>query len=119
MEVVVVTGGSICTHGIEIDGVCRTDDSCFSLARLTFQKPDIGPFAGEYIVLVELSSTNMCDEDVGEPVMSFVHSFGTEAAPHCINDFPIEISGGDVEFIITPKCSASGATCTITPIPAP
>jgi len=114
---------TFCGALLEIAGVCRTDDSCFANAVLRFWIPPSGDLAGHRIVEVELSSTGDCDEDTGEPVMTFVHDFGLASSndpPDCIGaPFPLLISGGDIEFIISPKCAAGSATCTITPIAPP
>ena len=114
-----VEGNTYCAAGLEIAGVCRDDDSCFAQLRLVFERPDTGDLAGHYLVYVELSSTGDCNEDTGEPIMTFLHDYGELAPPDCIGSFPYAIAGGLVEFVITPKCSAGGATCTITAISPP
>lgn len=114
-----VEGDTFCAAGLEIAGVCRDDDSCFALLRIVFERPDTGDLAGHYLVYVELSSTGDCNEDTGEPIMTFLHDFGDLSPPDCIGSFPLAIVGGEVEFVITPKCSASSATCTITAISPP
>jgi len=116
---VTVEGNTFCAAGLEIAGVCRPDDSCFALLRIVFERPTVGDLAGHYLVYVELSSTGDCDEDTGEPVLTFLHDFGAELAPDCVGSFPLTIEGGEIEFIITPKCAAEGASCTITAIPSP
>ncbi|MBX3411564.1 MAG: hypothetical protein KF708_02510 [Pirellulales bacterium] len=114
-----VEGNTYCQAGLEIAGVCRDDDSCFALLRLVFERPLVGDLAGHYLVYVELSSTGECNEDTGEPIMTFLHDFGSDGPPDCLGSFPLIISGGVVEFVITPKCAAGGATCTITAIAPP
>lgn len=116
---VTIQGNTFCAAGMEIAGVCRPDDSCFALLRIVFERPATGDLAAHYLVYVEMSSNNDCDEDTGEPVLTFLHDFGVEAAPDCIGSFPLTIVAGEIEFIITPKCAAGGASCTITAIAPP
>jgi hypothetical protein len=116
---VTIEGNTFCAAAMEIAGVCRPDDSCFALLRIVFERPTAGDLAGHYLVYVELSSTGDCDEDTGEPVLTFLHDYGEEIAPDCVGSFPLAIVGGEIEFIIAPKCAADGATCTITAIPSP
>lgn len=107
-----------CAADVPIVGVCRDDNSCFAVLHLAIYRPTTGLHANQYILQVQLVSQGDCDEEGGLPVMHFTHVFGVEK-PDCLDAFPITIAGGEVDYALSPKCSAAGATCTVSLISAP
>ena len=109
---------SFCAAGEAFTGVCLSDDSCFRFAQIIFGRPSSGDLAGHYLLIVEFVSQGSCNEELGLPMLHFFHDFGTEE-PDCMSEMPITIPSGETLFVTTPKCQASTASVTITPIPPP